>query len=195
MKAIIERHLEKLFIYIYFYMYNSYNKIKSKPMVLIERKKQLSNRERELICSKYDAGKTLKTISSELDVNYKTVFSVVKVYKASGRINSLPVRGHKTPILNQEHVDFIKNEIETDCSITLGLLKNDLALEKNIIASKSTIYRSIKAFNFSLKRVSIVPESRNTASCIASRFEFANYYLSLNEEDIIFWMKRVLIVQ
>jgi len=99
-------------------------------MVLIERKKQLSNRERELICSKYDAGKTLKTISSELDVNYKTVFSVVKVYKASGRINSLPVRGHKTPILNQEHVDFIKNEIETDCSITLGLLKNDLALEK-----------------------------------------------------------------
>ena len=50
-------------------------------MTTVTPKKQLSDEIRRLICRKYDLGKNTSVISSELDLNYQTVNSIIKVYK------------------------------------------------------------------------------------------------------------------
>ena len=54
-------------------------------------RKKLDNSIRQLICQKFDAGKPIKVISEELDVKYRTVASILKVYKKEGFYNVDPL--------------------------------------------------------------------------------------------------------
>ena len=53
-------------------------------------------------------------------------------------------------------------------------------------ASLTTIDRRISMFNYSFKRIHLIPEARNRYSMNESRFAYANFYLAQNEEKIIF---------
>lgn len=155
-------------------------------MTDFERKKQLSNEIRQLICSKYDAGKTTLMISNELELNYETVKSVLRLYKASGRIEAKKQRRPKPKKINLNEEVFITNLISEDVSITLENIKSKLREETGIIVSKSSIARSIENMNYSFKRVQLIPERRNLESNIEARFTYANQYLNLDEDKIIF---------
>jgi hypothetical protein len=58
--------------------------------------------------------------------------------------------------------------------------------EREVTVSISTIRRELIGFNYSLKRVEIIPQARNTELNINIRYEYANFYLSLNENIVVF---------
>lgn len=152
----------------------------------IERKKQLEDAVRILICNKYDSGKTIKTISLEFDINYKTIANIIHIYKKTGRKTKKLVREKRTKKINDEIIVLIKGLIHEDCSITLKKIQMKLIEIKNLSVSLATIDRVISGFQYTFKKVSLIPGLRNTIQNIQKRFEYANFYILQNEEKIVF---------
>ena len=84
-----------------------------------QKKSLITDQMLALICTKYDLGKLLVTIASELEVPYRTVVSVVRVYKSTGRTSSNSKNIGRTKIMNDEAREIIKTKIHDDVSTTL----------------------------------------------------------------------------
>jgi hypothetical protein len=92
-------------------------------------------------------------------LNYKTVFSVIEIAEELNRLQKGAVeRKNRAP-----HVDFIKEKISLDCLTPLRSIKRFLDEEMNINVSLTTIHKRIREFNFSFKRVTLIPVARNTS--------------------------------
>ena len=50
------------------------------------KKNHLSDDIHHKICQKYDKGKSILSISEELELPYKTVGSILKIYRETGRV-------------------------------------------------------------------------------------------------------------
>lgn len=149
-------------------------------------KKQLSNEIRTSIVRKYNSGKSITTISEELEINYQTVSSIVRLFNSTGRILAVKKRNIVRKKLTIIETDYIKELIENDASITLDAIKQKLETEKNVFVSRSTIDREIKDFNFSFKKVQLIPESRNTVENLEKRFVYASEFLQIDEDKVVF---------
>jgi len=110
----------------------------------------------------------------------------VQVYKSSGRIQSIKKRKPKVKKITSELENVIKSKIEGDVSITLLNLKSDILREKGINLSLSTINRSISNFNYTFKKVALIPEARNSEDNVEKRFQYANQYLLMDESKVMF---------
>lgn len=150
------------------------------------KKSQLTNETRSRIISKYEKGKPVTLIAQELELAYQSVNSVIKVYKNTGRIQADRSNYGRKKTINDAGINLIKEVINEDVSITLRNIKEVLFNKLNICASVSTIDRTISAFNYSFKRLQLIPEARNTTKTIEKRFEYANFYSAQNEDRIIF---------
>ena len=155
-------------------------------MPISRHKKQNSDQIRQLIILKYEEGKNTLTIAEELNLNYKTVATILRLYKNTGRIIAKKTRIQRLKKIDGIARQLILDMVETDCSVTLKALKNCLQTELNINVSASTIEREFKNLHYTFKRVQLIPEARNTEQNIQKRFEYANIYLALNEQNIIF---------
>lgn len=149
-------------------------------------KKQMSDDMRKKIVLKYETGKTAHEIAVELEINKKTVETVLMVFKKTGRINSIKKRAPKQKKITTNIKEYIKRLIEDDCSITLMKIKEKIRNNMNVLVSKSTIAKEIANFNYSIKKVVLVPYMRNVPDNIQSRYEYAINYLSLDENKVIF---------
>jgi transposase len=152
----------------------------------VERKKQLSDETRKTIIKKYNQQKSIKTISEELDLNYQTVASVVRIFRLNGRIFAQKSRNVSKKKLSENDTTFIKTAIENDVSITLNTIKVKLHTERGVAVSRSTINRSICDFNFSFKRLQLIPEMRNSSSNIEKRYAYATEYLQYDQDKVVF---------
>jgi len=150
------------------------------------RRTKLDNSVRELICRKYDSGKPVKVISEELDVKYKTVYSILKIYKDEHRSHTNARNSGRKKSVTPEICRYIKSLIEEDCSITLNNMKSKILEEKGVSLSAPTLHRSIANFEYSFKRVVLIPEARNKESNIQRRFEYARDIMTRNIDDLVF---------
>lgn len=153
---------------------------------MVERKKQLEQGTRETIIRKYNAGKNPKKIAEELELNRKTVSSVISNFKKTGRTFAVKKRLPKNRKINNEGCELIHSAIMEDVSVTLKELKRKLYDDLRINASITTISKTIKEMNYSFKRVVLVPESRNTSELIELRFSYCSNYLLFDENNLIF---------
>lgn len=151
-----------------------------------QRKKQMSDEIRNRIVSKYETGKTANIIAEELELNKKSVNSILRIYISTGRVGAKKVRAPKIKKIDTDIENLIKSYISNDASITLKTIKEKLLSDTTKIISKSTIARSIDNFNFSFKRIKLIPEARNGIFNMEIRFLYANEYLCLDENKIIF---------
>ena len=149
-------------------------------------RKRLTNEIRDLICSKYAALKPISQIAEELDLNPKTVRSVIRVQQETGRTHSAMNRTGRKKKVTPEISEFVKNQIDDEVSITLETLKNKISQHFDLTLSKSTINNMIDAFNYSFKRVVLVPAARNKPENIAKRFEYAGIFTQIPQDSLIF---------
>ena len=72
-----------------------------------------------IICKKYDAGKPISIIQTDLDLPYQTIVSIVKKYKRTGIYETeMSKSGRKRKMCNADE-EFIKEKISEDCTRTL----------------------------------------------------------------------------
>lgn len=79
----------------------------------------------------------------------------------------------RAPRLSDAQREIVCDWVDDDCSKTLAQLAEDAKNEFGFPVSVSTIRRSLKAFHFSFKVVSKVPERRNCERTLQLRKEYA----------------------
>ena len=72
--------------------------------------KQLSDVTRVSICRKYDNGRSPSIIATELELNSKTVTSLIQMYKKTGRVEAKKKRQPKNKKITPEATEFIKKD-------------------------------------------------------------------------------------
>ena len=149
---------------------------------------KVSDEIRKELCRRYDEGQSIPKICSEFgNINSKTITSILRIYRTTGR----QMKNHKgsstgSRKLSSEDHDFIKTKIHEDVSISLKQLKAELQQERNKIISISTIYRAIGEFNFSFKRLQLVPVKRNVEENMIRRRDYASSFFVQDEDKFIF---------
>jgi len=150
------------------------------------RRSNLSNQLRTMICTKYDQGKPLMLIAVELEIPYKTVVSVTRLYRTTGRILSNIKNCGRKELLTEEAKNVIMNRIHDDVSTTLKEIQIEVENKTSIKTSTTTIHRAIKGFSYTFKRVSLIPAQRNAVSNIGVRRDYASAFMLLSVDKIIF---------
>ncbi|KII75108.1 hypothetical protein RF11_04199 [Thelohanellus kitauei] len=85
----------------------------------------ISDEIRELVVNLHNEGQPPKQIPGVLGCSRYQVYRVVKAYDADGQL-SRKKTGVKKERLTKEHKDFVIDQIDGDCSITLKSLKTKL---------------------------------------------------------------------
>lgn len=141
---------------------------------------------RILIRKKYDNGKTVREISDELECKYTTIAAIVKKYKDTGSILSSKSACGRKQKLNHEDNERLKTLISSDVSISLKEMQNKFQENFNKTISVSTIHRAIQAFEYSFKRVQLIPERRNLSNNKEVRFNFSRKLLEIEQNKLVF---------
>lgn len=146
----------------------------------------ISDSLRDLIIRKYESGDSITQIALELHFKYTTIQSILRKYKTKGEINSSKKNcGRKKKISEDERI-IIRDLIEEDCSVTLKKIQEKVFDVASKTVSVSLIHREITNFEFSFKRVQLIPERRNEMSNIETRFSFARQIMTLEVEKLIY---------
>ena len=122
-------------------------------------------------------------IARLLGCHRTTVDRVIKKYNSTGTTTPKKRGGYKPKMLNAIHQETIQSYIDANCSITLDGIKNKLVEQYSIKPSLSTIDRTIRAFSYTLKRVSLIPERRNETNTLQIRFNYAREFFTLLASD------------
>ena len=94
--------------------------------------------------------------------------------------------------LTDDRKEEVLKWVDADCTQTLSRLVERIEDSFSIRVSESTVSRLLRDFHYSVKRVSRVPERRNSPDVIESRFAFAVRMVSLaTRRDEIFYLDEV----
>jgi hypothetical protein len=86
--------------------------------------------------------------------------------------------GHRQQKLSDAQKEQICDWVDEDCSLTLQQLKTKCLTQWPNINQISlfTVNRAVQNFHYSVERISLVPEKRNTPDTIQARFDYAVQY-------------------
>lgn len=128
--------------------------------------KKISDEIRELIIKRMDSGFTAKEVGEQFQILPNTVR---KIYKTYQRTNVLKKRnaGHRKQKLTVLQKEIICDYVDLDCTVTLKQLKEKCNTQwPDLEISLSTINRALKEFHYSVKRITYIPERRNSPEII-----------------------------
>lgn len=152
--------------------------------------KTTSNEDRKRIIEAYLDNKSGVTISNIMNISINTVYKIIREYKLYNKILAKPKGGNNPKKLNTDQINDIQDWIDAECTLSLKQLNSRLFEKYSIKIHNSTINNYINSFNYSLKRISIVPERRNSLDVIELRKKYAEQFLNLNffynKDQIIF---------
>ena len=150
---------------------------------------KISNELRERIINSFNKGFRVKDIGLMFKVNPKTVSKICQTYVKTNVIHKRK-GGHRRPKLNDIQKDQIMDWIEENCTLSLKQIRDKLLDRYPDIQriSLETLNKVFKEFHYSFKRVTLVPERRNTTEVIESRFRYAVLYnqMMINKNKVFF---------
>lgn len=152
-------------------------------------KKTISNEIREIIINKLNSGLSIKTVAEMYGQKPNTITKLYKKYEKTGMTKKQNC-GHRNKILSDIHIENICDWLQIDCTLTLKQLQTKILTNFPEITkiSLTTIDRALKEFHFSFKRITFVPEARNTPETIQKRFDYAIQYnkMMINKDRMFF---------
>ncbi|CAG8719094.1 12064_t:CDS:2, partial [Racocetra fulgida] len=118
---------------------------------------------RKLINDVNDNGIPIRKVAAKYRLAPSTVDTIVKRFDQEDRIALKPRGGDKRSILNEQHKEFLKEAIEAEPWITICDLTQKF---------DRTVSRYVKEIGFTLKRLTVIPEGRNTDKTIHERKQY-----------------------
>lgn len=138
-----------------------------------------TNFDRERIINSYINGSSVGEIARIMGLKRTTVHEIIKKYQTTGLIECEKRGGYNDKKLTQEQQNTIKSWVDDNCTLTLRSIVNLVLQNFEIQISKSTINRIISGFNYSLKRIHLIPERRNDERTIEIRKIYAEKFITL----------------
>lgn len=130
-----------------------------------------------------DDGETISKVSKDLQINYKTIYSIIKIYRESGRFLKNTVKGCPKNKITPEIGNFIEKMVEHNPSITLKDMAKSCAINLNEVISMQTINRYLRDLKITLKRSSIILDRVNDNERLKQRKDFATFFLTNASTD------------
>ncbi|TBU05326.1 hypothetical protein CWI36_0647p0020 [Hamiltosporidium magnivora] len=131
------------------------------------RKQNVSINDRERIIENTLEGYSMSAIASMYRINYQTANSIVRRYLKTGLVFVDKRGGDRRSKLILEIKKSLQAYVDLECTKTLY----------------DTIDRALREFHYTLKRVTLVPERRNTLSTIELRTNYANSFRDLEGDN------------
>lgn len=151
--------------------------------IQVLRRQVVSNEDRERIIAKTLEGHSVSAIASMYRINYQTVNSIVKRYLKTGLIFVEKRGGDRRSKLTAEVKEGLLTYVDLECTRTLHEMVEWVKSTFNVDVSTSTIDRALREFHYTLKRVTLVPERRNSPSTIELRTSYAAIYRELEVDN------------
>jgi len=133
---------------------------------------------------------SIKTISEDLQINRNTVGKIVKMHENGQPFISSSTKRKKTCKAKNETFSAIEqtlfNTIACNNALVQSELKTSIYESHQIELSNSTISRKLKKMKISRKRLSLIPEERNTSEKIDARAIYAADLSRVSDENLIF---------
>jgi transposase len=140
---------------------------------------KIQNEDRRKIIESYLDGKTAIKIASIFRFKRTSIYSIIKKYKDGKPVERMRKGGIKRKILSDSDISPIKSWIDEDYSITLKQIKVRCENDLSIQVSKSSLARYIGNFNYTFKKISLLPERRNDLETIDLRAEYAESFMNI----------------
>lgn len=147
--------------------------------------------DRMKIVKSYNENKDARTIAEVLGLKIGAVYAAIAIYKKENRDTKKRRGRPRQAALNDANKLSIREWVDDDCSITLARLKQKCLSELNVNASEKTIGRCLDGFHYTVKRVDILPERRNTEEVRVSRAEYARRFMDVltqTDHNLIFYL-------
>jgi len=144
----------------------------------------ISDAKRQEIINALENGSVDRRSAAVLfNTNYHTICRIYRMY-CSDNICVKGKQGGKRPLkLLNEHITFIKESLDEDCTISLKKLQELLMEIFNLKVSLPTIQKQISRFHYSFKRVSKVAESSISEEIKKRRNLYATWFLKVRNEQ------------
>ena len=126
----------------------------------------VSNDDRERIVAKTLEGHSVPAISSMYQINYQNVNSIIKQYLKTGLIFDGKRGEDRRLKLTLEVKENLLAYVDLECIKTLHKMAEWIKSTFNIEVLTSTVDRVLREFHYTLKRVTLVPELRNSVSTV-----------------------------
>ncbi|KAF0992161.1 hypothetical protein HZS_1694 [Henneguya salminicola] len=126
----------------------------------------LNNDTRARIIESYNRGNSCQKIAEIFDHNRTTVHNVVTRYLLTDELKiKLRVTCAQKKLTPAQEME-IKDWVDENCTISLKTISNKCMQEFGVRICKSTAANILTDFSYTLKRIHIVPERRNTPETI-----------------------------
>ena len=146
--------------------------------------KKTTDEVRNLIISKVcKEGQKLTDVAKDLKVNYKTAFTIVDLFRKSGREKRL-LKIKKTPTkITNEVICYIESTVERDPTITLKEIQMKCLDSFGITLSKESVRKSLSMTKITLKRTTLLLERVNDEERLELRKLYATDFLTNSSID------------
>jgi len=156
--------------------------VRKETKTLTEEKKNL------ILRLSQDESMTMKRISLMVDINVRTVASVIR-----GSNNPHPVITSSNPVPApppRRDDQVVRNIVACHNDLTLTEISEELYTRLGVKKSNSTICRKLKKLGITRKRLSLIPEERNSQDKIDKRSIYASAISQYSPENLVFWMRQ-----
>lgn len=151
---------------------------------------KISQDTRERVINAYLLGHCTAQISQFMSLKKSTVGSIIKSYLETGTHETKQKGRNQVSKLNEDQQKIIVSWIDDDATISLKALKRKCEEHFSISVSQTTIFKYVKGFKYSLKRIHLLPERRNDEKSITERriysLKFLDYQADFGDANIIF---------
>ena len=132
--------------------------------------------------TRYMAAKTF-------NVSYNTICCIFRQYCREGITEKKKRGGNKPMKMNAVQIDFIKNLLEDNCTVSLKAIKEAIHAKFNISVSITTVHKYVDNFGFSFKRVSRVAAVSLSDELRERRKQYAAWFLKIHNSsrNILFY--------
>ncbi|XP_029657634.1 uncharacterized protein LOC115231855 [Octopus sinensis] len=154
------------------------------------RRQIVSNDVRESIINKSLDEYSTKDIAQLFNKKYQTVNSILKKFFKTGEVIPSKRGGDRRSKLTDEMKQELVEYVDEDCTKSLKDLSEWIFFKFNLKLSLSTVAKALNSFHYTLKRITLIPERRNSVSTIESRRQYATDFRNLealhNDKALIF---------
>lgn len=121
----------------------------------------LHNEARTLLVRAYEKNHNAAQTAQDFSVSKSTVYRLIKRKEETGSVLLKFNQCGRKPVLSQEELKQIKEQIDTQNDITIDELRDTL----NLKASYSTVERAVRKMGYTYKKKSIHASERNRLRC------------------------------
>lgn len=136
---------------------------------------------RERIIQAFSNGQSGTSIASYENLPKSTIYSILDLYKKTGRATSSPRGGLRKEKMTNEIKEFVSQNVDENCTLSLKRITTLIMDRFGVSVSTTTVFNCLKSLNYSLKSLKLIPQRRNAGDVLNTRKTYSEEFQRIEE--------------